>query len=453
MMKSKFNLSSVILLLMLVVSCAPESKAEIVELKGKVTQLTGGMPATAILHSTADESYVGTANIDKEGNFSFKVDVPRAGLFNLRIMRLSYDVMLSTAEKVTNLSIKFDGDILKDVQVEKSPENEAYKTFKTVSNLYDAKIIAHFRFCEKEDSCEKVLNTLLSEYAHELSIIQKNFKGTYTADVLCRMKMPAVAKNVKNTVDEFRKGFFENIDFSDSTIFSTTVYRDQISGYVDYIIDATSISKENQFVTYFTDKIKANPLVLHKSASMLFEELIKAQREKMLTMFINWYNSGDNKKAINHQVLDVRVKNIMKVMPGQPFIDVSSPDTGGIARTLKEVVDRSKCTLLLFWSSECSHCRDEMPYIKEYYAKYHDKGLGIYAVSLDPDPEKWKKFIADKGLTWTNVITSQRADPNPAIEYMSVSTPTMVLIDSKGNILHRFMPKTRLEAHIIEALK
>jgi peroxiredoxin len=438
---------------MLVLGSASKSKAEIVELKGKVIQLASGMPATAILHSTADESYVGTANIDKDGNFSFKVDVPKAGQFNIRIMRLSYDVMLSAAEEVTNLTVKFDGDVLKDIEVEKSPENEAYKTFKTLVNLYDTKIIAHFRFCDKEDSCERTLHTLLTEYAHELSLIQQNFKGTYTADVLCKMKMPVVTKNVKNTTEEFRKGFFENVDFSDSTIFSTTVYRDMIAGYVDYIIDATSISKENQFVTYFTDKIKANPMVLHKSASMFFEELIKGQREKMLTMFINWYNAGDNKEAVNHPVLDVRVKNVSKVMPGQPFIDVSAPDTGGTVQSLKAIVDRSKCTLLLFWSSDCSHCRDEMPFIKEYYEKYHSKGLGIYAISLESDPEKWKKFVEDKNLTWTNVISSQRADPNPAIQYMSVSTPTMVLIDSKGNIIHRFMPKTRLEAHIIEALK
>ena len=147
MMKSKLNLSSVLLVLMLVLGSASKSKAEIVELKGKVIQLASGMPATAILHSTADESYVGTANIDKDGNFSFKVDVPKAGQFNIRIMRLSYDVMLSAAEEVTNLTVKFDGDVLKDIEVEKSPENEAYKTFKTLVNLYDTKIIAHFRFC------------------------------------------------------------------------------------------------------------------------------------------------------------------------------------------------------------------------------------------------------------------------------------------------------------------
>jgi peroxiredoxin len=94
-----------------------------------------------------------------------------------------------------------------------------------------------------------------------------------------------------------------------------------------------------------------------------------------------------------------------------------------------------------------------MPFIKEYYEKYHAKGFNVYAVSIEPNESKWKAFIKEQKLPWTNVITNRNADPNPAMQYVSTSTPTLVLIDSKGTILHRFMPKTKLENHIIEALK
>jgi thiol-disulfide isomerase/thioredoxin len=451
-MKSKLFLSF-ISFLALNVFIFSQASAKIVELKGKITLVDGGgMPATAIMHSTADEGYIGTANIDKDGNFSFKVDVPKATLFNLRVMHLSYDIMLSAKEKTTTMLITFDNDRVKESKVENSRENDAYTLFKSVQGIYIPKLRSHFTYCEKEDSCEKELHILLTEYAHELSIIQQNFKGTYTADVLCKMRMPSIAKNPKNTAEEFRKNFFENIDFSDSTIFSTPVYKDMLGEYVDFLKEPR-ISKEAEFIKYYTEKIKANAVVLHKSAGMLFEELVRKQKEKMLELFIAWYNTGNNKAMVNNPVLDVRLKNISKVMPGQRFIDITAPDTAGIARTLKEVVDKSKCTLLLFWSSECSHCRDEMPFIKEYYEKYHGKGLGIYAVSLESDPMKWKTFVQEQKLPWTNVITSRSADPNPAMQYMSVSTPTVVLIDNTGAIIHRFIPKNKIEDHIIEALK
>jgi thiol-disulfide isomerase/thioredoxin len=225
-----------------------------------------------------------------------------------------------------------------------------------------------------------------------------------------------------------------------------------IAGYIDYYVEP-SISKENQFMKYFTDKIRANPVVMHKSAYLLFDELLRAQKEKMLGMYIIWYNTGDNQALVNSPVMDVRLKNISRVMPGQPYIDAVGADTAGVPRSLKEVVKRSKCTLLLFWASDCSHCREEMPFIKEYYEKYHAKGFDVYAISIETDPQKWKGFVTDKKLPWTNVISSRTADPNPAVQYVSLSTPTMILIDGKGTILHRFMPKARLENHIIEALK
>lgn len=442
----------IFIFLMLALGASPVS-ASIVEFKGKITLLSGGgMPATAILRCPGDESYTGVSNIDKDGGFSFKVDVKKVALYNLRLLRLDYDVMLSAAEPLTTLNLSLDGDQIKDINVEHSRENDAYKAFKPITNLYDAKLISHFRFCEKEDSCEKELHNLLSEYAHELSIIQENFKGTYTADVLCKMKMPTLAKSSKGTLAEFRRGYFDNVNFSDSSLFATPTYKDMLALFIDYYIEP-SLSKEEAFLKYFTDKIKPNQLVLHKSAYHLFDELFRAQKEKMLVMFIKWYNTGDNKAAINNPVMDAKLKTLTLVMPGQTYIDVPGADTNGAKRSLKDVVEKSKCTLLLFWSSECSHCRDEMPFIKEYYEKYHAKGFDVFAISIENDPAKWKAFIRDKELPWTNVIGDRSVNPNPAMQYVSTSTPTLVLIDSKGIILHRFIDKSKLEKRIIEGLK
>lgn len=427
--------------------------ATIVELRGKVTLLSGGgMPATAILRSPGDETYTGASNIDKDGNFSFRIDMKVPTLYNLRLLRLDYDILLSPAEPLTTISVSLDGDQTKDVNVEHCRENEAYKTFRPVTFLYDNKLMTHFRSCDKEDSCEKELHKLLTEYAHELSIVQENFKGTYTADVLCKMKMPFVSKNAKGALADFRNHYFDYVNLGDSALFSTPTFKDMLVNFIDYYIEP-SLSKEEAFLKNFTEKIKPNPLVLHKTAYILFDELFRAQKEKMLSMFIKWYNTGDNKAAVNNPVMDIKLKTLSLVMQGQPYVEAEGNDTSGKKRALKEVVERSKCTLLLFWSSECSHCRDEMPFVKEYYEKYHAKGFDVFAISIENDAQKWKAYINDKKLPWTNVISDRSSSPNPAMQYVATSTPTLVLIDSEGVILHRFIDKSKLEKRIIEGLK
>lgn len=453
MIKSRSNLYPVLLVIILSLLGGGNIHATPVEFRGKVIPMNGVLPATVILHSYGDEGYMPSIIINKDSTFSIKVDVARAGLYYIRIMRTSLDVMLSATEKVTSISITMDGDALRNFQIDKSPENDAYAVFKSSSNLYDGKLISHFKFCEGADSCERNLHLLLEEYAHQLSLIEENFKGTYTAEVLCPMKMPVVAKNVKNTTDEFRKGYFEKVDFADSTIFSNPIFKDMIAYYVGYFMDAAHISKQKEFLAYFTGKLKASPFMLHKGTALFFEDIFSAQREKMLVMFIDWYNAGDNKATVNNPVLDIKIKNVSRVLPGMPYINLTGTDTGGVSHSLKEVVGRSKCTLLLLWSSECFHCRDEMPYIKEYYEKYHSKGFYVFAMSLEYDAQKWKKFITDNGLSWTNVLSDRNSKPNPVVDYVATSTPTLILINSKGTILHRFMPKSRVEDHIIEALK
>ena len=94
-----------------------------------------------------------------------------------------------------------------------------------------------------------------------------------------------------------------------------------------------------------------------------------------------------------------------------------------------------------------------MPYIQEMYSKYHKKGFDVYAVSLEHQMDKWKAYIQEKGLIWTNVPNIQGSGSNPAMEYVVMLTPTLVLIDKNGIILHRFVPKNKLEKYIQEALR
>jgi hypothetical protein len=58
-----------------------------------------------------------------------------------------------------------------------------------------------------------------------------------------------------------------------------------------------------------------------------------------------------------------------------------------------------------------------------------------------------KAYIQEKGLVWTNVPNIQGAGSNPAMEYVVMLTPTLVLIDKNGIIQHRFVPENKLEKY------
>ena len=423
--------------------------ADTIEVKGRFTLTDGNMPPVIVLHSyTSDFTDIPAQVID--GAFTLRVPIPAPIQYNLRFGNTSYDVMLSPREKETFISINISNDRLKDIEIKGSDENSAYRQLMGIANLYDEKLRKHFVDCEKEENCQKDLRDILLDYKDDLTAIQSKYKGTYAADVLCKMKMPVISKDEKNTASEYRSAYFESVPYADPYILANSYYKEMIENYVDFVMPP-SYSQEEAFIKDLMSRAKADQKVFSRTASILLESLLRKSREKMLGMFITWY--GENKAAVNNPVMETKINNLSKVMPGKLFTDITRKDVAGSDRSLKDVVDSSKATLLLFWSSDCSHCREEMPYIQEMYGKYHKKGFDVYAVSLEHQMDKWKAYIQEKGLIWTNVPNIQGSGSNPAMEYVVMLTPTLVLIDKNGIILHRFVPKNKLEKYIQEALR
>jgi thiol-disulfide isomerase/thioredoxin len=67
----------------------------------------------------------------------------------------------------------------------------------------------------------------------------------------------------------------------------------------------------------------------------------------------------------------------------------------------------SKYTLLVIWEASCGHCKKEIPKINELYKRWKSKGLEVFAVHNNMEIDKWKKFVRDEKLEFTNVSRNQ----------------------------------------------
>jgi len=105
--------------------------------------------------------------------------------------------------------------------------------------------------------------------------------------------------------------------------------------------------------------------------------------------------------------------------------------------------------LLYFWASWCPHCRDEVPKMVEAYKNLKNKNFEIYGVSLDENPDEWKKFSAEKHIPWINVCDFKKWKSAAAELYDIKGTPNSYLIDEKGIIVAREVTPARLEDMIL----
>ncbi len=69
------------------------------------------------------------------------------------------------------------------------------------------------------------------------------------------------------------------------------------------------------------------------------------------------------------------------------------------------------------------------------YAKFHDRGLEIAGVNLDPDDEPVKAVLKEKKVTWTTIIAAN-SKSEIALKWGIMPIPKIFVIDREGLIRH-----------------
>lgn len=134
---------------------------------------------------------------------------------------------------------------------------------------------------------------------------------------------------------------------------------------------------------------------------------------------------------------------------GQPAPDFSFPTPEGKNIALKDY--RGKLVVVDFWASWCGPCRQEIPHMKEVYAKYKSKGVEVLGVSIDKKDTDWKKALSEEKMTWPQ-ICAPGAGKDIMKEYQFSGIPYIILVSKDGKILAKGLRGTEIDAAIEKAL-
>lgn len=98
---------------------------------------------------------------------------------------------------------------------------------------------------------------------------------------------------------------------------------------------------------------------------------------------------------------------------------------------------RGKVVLVDFWEYTCINCLHTLPYLREWYKRYHDLGFTIVGVqtpefSFTGNPDNLSAAVKRLGITWPVVIDAKHNIWN---RYHNEVWPHELLYDQNGNLI------------------
>jgi cytochrome c biogenesis protein CcmG, thiol:disulfide interchange protein DsbE len=107
---------------------------------------------------------------------------------------------------------------------------------------------------------------------------------------------------------------------------------------------------------------------------------------------------------------------------------------------------RDKPAILLFWATWCPYCEALMPHLQKVYDAAGKARLDVYAIDIKDDGDP-VATLKKRNQTFTLV----RDGDSIADQYQVKGTPTLYLVDAKGNIIYH--PKSTEPAAVEAALR
>jgi thiol-disulfide isomerase/thioredoxin len=378
-----------------------------------------------------------------------------------------------------------------DVKVLQSKENEVFygylnfiKEKRTQRAPFDEVLQDEAATEDEIASAKAAIQALTDEvnkYQHYLTNDPRQFLfGKY----LTMVNEPTVPDTPDEVTDKamwqylwYRKHYWDRVDFSDPRLVRDGAFDQLISRYWAKVlpqIPDTMIAEAHGLLKKTLDagnqdmfKYMLHHMTYASESSKImcidkvFVDLVNSYYR---TGMVNWLSDEQLKKILD------RADDLKHTLCGNRPPNITLPDLDQESWVQLYEVD-AKYTLICIWESTCGHCKKEMPKLERIYDEWKPRGLEIFAIGNDFEPEPWQKYIREKEFTkWINVSDNpliNAQDSATALIYGGVTnleslnfrttfdvyaTPKMFLLDADKKIVAKQVGATQL-AEILSQLE
>ena len=431
-----------ILLILLLINITAQSQTFV---KGTMTPIISDLEYV-ILYQLKGAKQLYVANVDID-NGTFKIDFPENSPKG--VYRLMYDMnnggyvdFLYSKESV---ELKFDPRFPSGtLEFITSEQNKLYANYKSkTDNLkqqLDSLQLAYFRLQDESalKSTSKYYNKTLKNYKETQADFTEKSKNMLAYNFIKASEKyyaSEVFSSPQLYLNSEKLHYFDAVNFNDSVLQNSIFYTEKIVDYVFYLNRSDEIDVQNKLyinaVNEVSDKIGNNTTLKSEMLTTLMYNFSQLENITLIDYIIeNLYNklpAENQNKADIAQILEG-----VKLAVGRPAPDFNW-DEDGIQQSLYKL-DDATTYMLIFWSTTCSHCLNEVPQLYDLLKDNED--VKVIAIALENDELGYNHY-SEKFEKWTNVLGLNKWENPIGDAYNITSTPSYFILDANKKIVSK----------------
>ena len=383
-----------------------------------------------LYHATpTGTNYIDRSKVETDGSFSIAMDsTATPGI---------YKIVYAIPPEDNNFDFIYDGkedvaltfNLEKGLEFTESNENKLWSSYTKSMELVNKAIS---NFYTKESTDKNAFKDIFKTLKETQEAYENASKGTLALTFIKANKpyIPTAFEDISTYSKNLKLTYLQQVDFENPLLQSSDFLTDRVLAYVF----GMSIQTGNEGYKKDIDNLvglmsKANVTVKTSLLQMIWQRFADSNNETMANYVTDSYLL-DFAKEIGYTQLVEILTSYKNNSIGNKAQNFEIPNFENEKSTsLYDLKDANRY-LIIFWSSTCSHCAEELPKVKNIIPE----NTKVIAIGIEDDAENWQKeiknypnFIHVLGLEkWSNAIVKG---------YSINATPSYILLDKDKTII------------------
>jgi thiol-disulfide isomerase/thioredoxin len=252
------------------------------------------------------------------------------------------------------------------------------------------------------------------------------------------IRLPDGSIDQQSQVYQYRMEFWDNVDFSNDDLLRTPVIFNKLKRYINEL----TIQHQDSIIAstdHLVNQIENAPETFKFITNWIALKYEPGKTpimdgEAILVHIIQNYFTREKAfwaDSMTVYGLQQRASEMEASLVGKKGPDVISTDQYGQQKSIYEI--DAPYIIVFLYNPTCDHCIEETPQLVKFYREWKPKGVEVFAIAIDTNPNEWKDFIVKNNMDWINVY-----DPtNRSIygKYYVDNTPELYVLNKDRIII------------------